>query len=320
MSLPDVSVVMSVYNGARYLSDGLRSILEQQDVNLEFIVINDGSSDESGRILAKYAAMEDPRLRVVEQENVGLTRSLIRGCSMARGRFIARQDSDDLSMPGRLKRQRDLLDQRPDVDMVSAWAEVIGPCGEPLLTHKRPADPEHATELLMHGRVGPPGHGSVMFRREAYERVGGYRALFYYAQDSDLWLRMGVTGKLAYVQDVLYKYRISADSISGRLHPAKLPYAQLITELHEARLAGQSEDPIIARARLQPVDDAGAGGMNSEDATLYFIARCLFDRRDSRARKYVRQCLSMNPRNLRAWCLLPLAEALALIDRREHDA
>jgi glycosyltransferase involved in cell wall biosynthesis len=314
---PDVSVVMSVHNGARYLQGGLRSITEQQGVSMEFIIVDDGSTDETPRLLAEAAA-SDPRLRIVTQENTGLTRALIRGCAMARGRYIARQDGDDISMPGRLQRQCELLDANPDVVMASSWAEVLGPCDEPLLVHKRPADTDEATRLLTHGRVGPPGHGSVMFRRDAYARAGGYRDLFYYAQDSDLWLRMAMFGKLSYVQDVLYKYRISADSISGRLHPAKIPYARLITELHEARLLGQSEEPIIARANLSPA--TGESGSSSKDATNYFIARCLFDRRDPRALDYVRLCLAANPRNFRAWLLLPVAGVLAMFSRGKHPA
>lgn len=311
---PKVSVVMSVHNGARYLQSAVSSILEQQGVDLELIVINDGSTDDSGAVLSMFAA-GDARLRVFHQANAGLTKSLVRGCQLARGAYIARHDSDDLSMPGRLQRQCDVLDEDPGVGMVSSWAEVIGPSDEPLLTHRRPARTDTATELLLHGGVGPPGHGSVMFRRELYERVGGYREVFYYAQDSDLWLRMGLEARLAYVQDVLYRYRISAESISGRLDSAKQPYARLVADLHRARLDGESEAPILQRAAAQLGKQGGNSERGSEDATLYFIAKCLFNRRDPRARGYLRECIASNPRNYRAWCLLPLAHAQALLGR-----
>jgi len=297
---PDVSVVMSVYNGAAYLRQGLESILAQEGVDFEFVVVDDGSTDDSPRILAEAAA-RDPRIRVLRQANTGLTRALIRACSEARGRFIARQDGDDLSLPGRLRRQVELLDADPSLCLVSSWGEVIGPGDEILLSYERPADPADATRLLLHGRVGPPGHGSVMFRRDVYEQVGGYRELFYYAQDSDLWLRMGLVGRIAYVQDVLYRYRVSPESISGRLHAAKQPYADLITELHEARLRGEDEAPILVAADLRP--RAAAPARSSADVTDYFIARCLFTRRDPRAHGYVRRALARNPRNLRAWLL-----------------
>jgi glycosyltransferase involved in cell wall biosynthesis len=309
---PDISVVMSTYNGARYLRAGVESVLNQQGVDFELIVIDDGSSDGSDRILAQIAT-SDPRLRVVTQPNAGLTRALIRGCALARGRYIARHDGDDLSLPGRLLKECMLLDADPSLAMASSWSEVIGPEGEVLLVHERPMDSREATELLVHGRVGPPGHGSVMFRRELYERAGGYRELFYYAQDSDLWLRMAQFGGIAYVPEVLYRYRVSPDSISGRLHPAKVPYAKLITRLHEARLRGESEDAILASAELSPAPTAGR---DSAADTDYFIGRCLFARRDPRALDYVRRSLAAHPRNLRAWLLLPPAALLGLFGRR----
>src|SRR5215472_5045758 len=98
---PEVSVVMSVYNNAPDLARTLDSILSQEGVDFEFIVVNDGSSDQSGQILNKYA-QRDSRLRIIHQENAGLTRALIRGCDVARGEYIARQDAGDFSLPDRL--------------------------------------------------------------------------------------------------------------------------------------------------------------------------------------------------------------------------
>jgi GT2 family glycosyltransferase len=153
----------------------------------------------------------------------------------------------------------------------------------------------------------------VMFRRDVYERVGGYREVFYYAQDSDLWLRMAQLGGIGYVPEVLYRYRVSPDSISGRQHPAKIPYANLLSQLHEARLRGESEEPILASADLSPMPAAGRGSAADTD---YFIGRCLFARRDPRALDYVRRSLAAHPGNLRAWLLLVPAALLGLLARR----
>src|SRR5262245_61573626 len=89
---PDVSVVMSVYNGADKLGETIDSILSQDGISLEFIVVNDGSNDESEGFL-NNCAKRDPRIRVLHQENQGLTRALINGCALARGEYIARQDA-----------------------------------------------------------------------------------------------------------------------------------------------------------------------------------------------------------------------------------
>lgn len=91
---PTVSVVMSVFNGARYLSASIASILSQEDVDFELIIVDDGSTDATPGLLAEFAA-RDARVRVIRQDNSGITQALIRGCAAARGTFIARQDADD---------------------------------------------------------------------------------------------------------------------------------------------------------------------------------------------------------------------------------
>ncbi len=313
MSDPIISVVMSVYNSAPVLEPTLDSVLSQTETNLEFVIVDDGSTDDSDQILQKYA-LQDSRIKLLSQENQGLTKALIRGCATARGEFIARQDSDDLSMPSRLAQQVKLLREDADLAFVSSHAEVIGPAGETLLVHKRPASKAEALRQLLNREAGPPGHGSVMFRRSAYEQVGGYRAEMYFAQDSDLWLRLALVGGLAYAQDVLYKYRIAPESISGRLHPVKIAFADMVTELHEARLAGRTETPILTKAatlRRAPSEGAGRGG-TSEAQTNYFIARCLINQRDSRALAYLGQSLRERPFNPRAWASLPQAAYLRL--------
>src|SRR6516225_9750261 len=126
---PEVSVVMSVYNGASDLAVSVDSILSQEGVEFEFIVVNDGSTDQSGQILNEYA-QRDSRLRIIHQENAGLTRALIRGCQAVRGEFIARQDAGDISLPNRLQSQATLLREHHNCVLVSCWTDMIGPKGE----------------------------------------------------------------------------------------------------------------------------------------------------------------------------------------------
>src|SRR5687768_6093986 len=119
-STPEISVVVSVYNGERHVRSSLESVLAQEGVDLELIVIDDGSTDSTDAIIEDLAA-SDPRVRYVRQQNRGLTQSLVLGCSMAEGEFIARHDADDLSLPGRLATQITLLRASPDVSFVSCW-------------------------------------------------------------------------------------------------------------------------------------------------------------------------------------------------------
>lgn len=316
MTSPSVSIVMSVFDSEPYLEAALRSILDQTGVDFEFVIVDDGSTDGSSEILADHAR-QDARIRLVRQHNQGLTRALIHGCRLARGEFIARQDSDDLSLASRLSTLLRLIRSDADLAFVSSSAEVMGPDGEILLTHRRPDDKREAMRLLLSREAGPPGHGSVMFRRAAYERAGGYRPEMYFAQDSDLWLRLARVGGLAYAPDVLYRYRVAPQSISGRLHPVKLAFAQIVTELHEARLAGLNETPILARAaslRRAP-DPAAAAGATSEAQTNYFIARCLLKQGDHRALSYLGRSLREAPLYPRAWASLPQAAWLRVVKR-----
>ena len=314
--MPAVSVVMSVFDSAPYLEAALRSILDQTGVDFEFVIVDDGSMDGSSDILAEHAR-QDHRIRLVRQNNQGLTRALIHGCQQARGEFIARQDSDDVSLPSRLSTLLQLIRSDENLAFVSSSAEVMGPQGETLLVHRRPASPAEAMRLLLSREAGPPGHGSVMFRRAAYERVGGYREAMYFAQDSDLWLRFAHVGGLAYSEEVLYRYRVSPESISGRLHPIKLAFAEVVTELHEARLAGREEAPILARAaRLRRAPESSANRRGSSQAqTNYFIARCLMRQGDGRALSYLYRALRNAPLNARAWACVPHAALLKFMDR-----
>ena len=299
MSTPLVSVVISVYNGERYLRQSLASVLAQQGVPFEVILVDDGSTDGSPAILDEVAG-RDQRVRLIRQPNQGLTRALIRGCAAARGEYIARHDGDDESLPGRLESQAKRLQSDASLSMVSCWAAALGPEGEVLWELCRAADPAVTTERLLNHREGPAAHGSVMFRKSSYDRVGGYRTEFYYAQDSDLWLRLGEVGGFAVTQRFLYRFRMSENCISSRSRTVQHQLGALAHECQAARRAGKPEDEFLRQAAaLRPglvrADDA------DPTAGAYFIGRCLLLRRDRRARRYFRKVLSRNPWSLKAW-------------------
>src|SRR5271169_6467777 len=176
---PEVSVVMSVYNGASHLTATMDSILSQEGVEFEFIVVNDGSSDKTGEILNHYA-QRDSRVRIIHQDNTGLTRALIRGSDAARGEFIARQDAGDISLPGRLKNQVAALRDWEDCAFVSCWTDVVGPKGECLYASRWTSLASSPINILSPQAKsgvadGPTHHSSVMFRARQYILCGGYR-------------------------------------------------------------------------------------------------------------------------------------------------
>lgn len=311
---PEVSVVVSVYNGEDHLRVSLDSILSQEGVDLELVVVDDGSTDATLSILSEIATA-DQRVKVVHQENRGLTQALIQGCAHARGEFIARHDSDDLSLPGRLSKQIAFLRACPHVSFVSCWALALGPEDEVLFEIKRPADESEATELLRTHRQGPCGHGSVMFRRAAYESVGGYRHQFYYAQDADLWLRLSEVGVLAYIPETLYAYRVSPNTISSRYRAVQQALGELGHLCRRARESGEAEEAILSQAALLRPAVRGSA-LPDVLAGDYFIGRCLISRRDPRARRYLWNVLKKRPWSLGAW--LGLVHTLSLESIPSH--
>lgn len=305
MTLPLVSVVGAVHNGAAYLAASLRSILGQADVNLECVIVDDGSTDESAAILADFAN-RDSRVRVLPQANSGLTRSLVRACAEARGDYLARHDFDDLSLPGRLAHQVAFLEADARLAFASCWAHTIGPCDEFLFETQRPSDPVEATRLLQ-TRTGPY-HGSVMMRRTAYERAGGYRPAFRYAQDWDLWSRIADQGLLGYVPEYLYAYRVNGGSISANRKEQQDRLGDLAATCWEARREGRSEENWLRQAE-QVSNEARPRG-RSTGRHEYFIGRCLLARRDPRAVRYFWQSVRHHPWHLRSWASLALAPVL----------
>jgi glycosyltransferase involved in cell wall biosynthesis len=307
IAAPEVSVVMAVHNGERFLAAALQSVLSQEDVRLELVVVDDGSADGSGEMLARTAEAE-PRLRVVTQPKTGLTKALMRGCAEATGTFVARQDADDLSAPGRLRKLADLLRARADVAVVSSWCESIGPGDEPLTTTRYPGGTEAGTDALLRQRRNPVG-ASTMFRREDYEAVGGFREDFYFAQDSDLWLRLVDRGAVLYAQEILYRFRVAEGSISAENRGSQLRLYELAWECRRARLAGLPEEPYLEEARkIRPTGNRTR--RRERGGGSYFIGRTLLKNRDRRAEFYFRTYLKRAPFDARGW--LGLAQALLL--------
>lgn len=213
---PIISVVMSVYNGSQHLAETLNSILTQENCQLEFIVVNDGSTDNSGELLDDWAR-KDSRLRIIHQNNTGLTQALIKACDEAKGQVIARQDVGDNSLPGRLEKQYEYLCEHPQAVMVTCGTQVIGPKNESLFNFIQNAEEveQGLSKLDVKHIQGPSHHGSVMFRRSAYHRVGGYRLPFVVAQDIDLWLRLVEVGRCLGIPEIYYQARYEIGGISS---------------------------------------------------------------------------------------------------------
>ena len=203
MTSPRVSILMPVYNVAPYLREAMDSILNQTFEDFELIILDDCSPDNSTEILDTYT---DPRIvRYRGEKNVGLGNVLNIGMDMARGEFIARMDSDDLSTPERLAVQVAYLETHPDVDLCSCGMQLFGAKQE---TWVRETNVENVKITALF--YSPILHASSMWRREAFERVGlRFRQEMVPAEDYDMWTRAMAAGlKLVNIPEVMYQYRI----------------------------------------------------------------------------------------------------------------
>lgn len=211
--MPRVTVLMPVYNGARYVEQAVRSVLAQTFADLELVVIDDGSTDQSARIVE---SMEDSRIRFVRNgRNRGLTPTLNHGLALARGELVARQDADDLSEATRLERQVAFLDANPDVAVVGSWYRKIGEHGEPLGDRTLPSSDAAMRWALL--SYCPIVHSAATFRREAIAALGGYDERFAYAQDFDLWSRVARVHRLGNVPELLVQYRVLPTSLTATI-------------------------------------------------------------------------------------------------------
>lgn len=207
---PRISVVMSVYNGEKYLEEAIQSILRQTYQDFEFIIVNDCSTDKTSEILKSF---KDSRIKVINNpENMGLTKSLNKGVKNAKGKYIARMDADDISLPHRFETQIKFLEENPEYALVGSSFYQIDDTGKTVFwTKVLIRDAEIRRDLK---RQNWFGHGSVLIRKSAFIECNGYDEDFKYAQDYDLWLRISERFKIANIEEPLYCWRLSTDGIT----------------------------------------------------------------------------------------------------------
>jgi len=210
---PEVSVVMSVYNGEKYLAEAIESILNQRFTDFEFIIIDDGSFDSSPSLLARYG-QRDPRILIHRfDRNRGLSTALNFGIHHARGEYIARMDGDDISLPNRLQEQVVFMDAHPKIDICGTWVELIGDFQGQVWKYPTQHEAIYARMLFANTLV----HPSVIMRVVSIKR----HALLYdenirYAQDYELWSRAVTSVKLANLDQILLKHRIHAQGTGAK--------------------------------------------------------------------------------------------------------
>jgi hypothetical protein len=246
--LPSVSVILPVFNGARFLHESISSILNQNRVSLELIIINDASTDDSEDVIRSF---RDSRIHsFLLPTNLGLAATLNFGIQMSQAHLIARQDQDDISAADRIEKQLAFLHEHSDVALVGTWATIVKEAEDgtwqEVGMHRHPTrDPELRMRLLWNN---PFVHSSVMFRRQSFEKVGQYNVdpVSGWPEDYDLWSRMMHVGKLGNISQPLVTYRTTPGGLSDT-HSARIRAG--VVRISEKNLATFLA-PTVARNQL----------------------------------------------------------------------
>ena len=210
---PVISVLMTVYNGGRYLLEAVESILGQSFGDFEFLILDDGSSDYTPQILR---SLRDPRIVTYRNDlNLGIPKSLNRILSLARGRYVTRMDSDDISVANRFAGQVEFLNAHPEIGLSGSACVAIGPEGSEVGLRTKPtSDLAIRWHMLLDN---PFVQSSVMFRHHLIDgEVGGYDEGFPASQDYDLWARILERTRAHNSPEPLIKYRIHDVGITGK--------------------------------------------------------------------------------------------------------
>lgn len=210
---PEVTVLMAVYNGEHFLREAIDSILNQSYTDFEFLILDDASNDRTREILLSYS---DHRIKIINNEkNIGLTKSLNKGLSIAKGKYIARQDADDISHRQRFEKQVAFLQSNPRVVLLGTQARIIDEKSRVYQNQGEPKALNHKAILYQFLFENPFIHTSVMFRKNIiYDELKGYNETFVYNQDFELWSRVIKHYEVSNLSETLVDFRNNSQSIT----------------------------------------------------------------------------------------------------------
>jgi glycosyltransferase involved in cell wall biosynthesis len=317
MSDPHISVLMPVFNTAKYLQKALDSVSCQTHVDFEFVVIDDGSRDGSPELLKSHANKDD-RMRLVLRENLGLIATRNELLRAARGGLVAWMDSDDISLPHRLALQSAAFAKDPRLVCLGGSAQCIDPNGEFLNVERYPL--LHQEILLEQEKGGAMRFPTTMMRRDVALQVGGFREPFKIGEDFDLLLRLSEVGKMANLPETIYLYRQHIASVCATLGPQWVTYRDHILELaRERRSLGK--DKLQNGGQVVITSPQSTDKKRFESATYIHWARsALINDNIPLARKYAFAAVGARPTSLAGWMtatrVLKTAAAAAFARRR----
>lgn len=222
----EIVVILPTVSVDAWLDTAVASILSEDQVSLRLLVVHDGVEPDMGR-----PWMSDDRVSVLHfEDRKGLVNGLSAAIAMTDEPYVGRLDADDICLPGRFQKQLRYMTENEDVVVVASDARVIGPSGEISGVYGKASGPDVRADLLKRNVVV---HSSVLLRRDAYLKAGGFDTRLPQMEDYDLWLRMGMFGRIAILDEPLVSYRVHPDQVS---HGSK-PYGIHIDTVRRSRRA-----------------------------------------------------------------------------------
>ena len=236
MNSPDVSVLLTTYNGLPFLRESIASILGQSLRDIELVVVDDGSTDGTETFLE---SIDDPRLVVISQANSGTAAAANAGLAVCRGQLIARMDADDISVPERLEAQVAYLADHPQVGILGSWTQNLGLHGQLGAVNRLPTAHDAIAEALWAGRHAL-SHPSLLIRAEVLDQIGGYWS-YRLVDDWDMMMRAIEVTRAANLDQPLLQYRVHPGSLNGRSALRVLAHKEFSIVRAAARRDGRIE-------------------------------------------------------------------------------
>lgn len=274
---PSLTVIMPVFNTARYVAQAIESVLTQTFSDFELLIVDDGSTDES---LAVARGFQDSRIRVfANKSNIGKVAVCNDALSQSRGKYVTVHDSDDYSSPDRFQRQILFLEAHPEFAMCGTWFYEIDQSGSVVREIDLESDPDRLRTLI---RSDSQFHGPTMIlRRDILEEIGGLYRNFHNKEDVDLSMRIAEKYPVKNLEQRLYYYRLSPQGITKRnfdfLRFEGLKVLQLLSE--ERRLTGQdclmrgdlvAYEKLLSRIKQPYLDDPSLLYRKGTSLNVYF--------------------------------------------------
>lgn len=246
----DITVLMPVYNAGKYLAEAIDSVLCQTLSDFEFLIINDGSTDNTEEVIRSYT---DPRIRLINQQNGGVSAALNTGLAHAQGTFIARFDGDDVCYPTRLEQQYDFMQRNPEYILIGSDGDYMSEEGEFLFTYRNTG---HTNEEIQE-RINvycPFIHSSVFYRKAPVLEAGGYEVKARSFEDYFLWKQLVKKGKVCNFVEPLIKVRFNASSVTIDEKDMDPLFTQLKAKALETGKISQEEGQLLLKSirRLSP--------------------------------------------------------------------